>query len=183
MEIINGNRIFQLQPFLAKQPIPEITITSSCIRQNQQLQISYLLKGDLSQILLPAVKNNSGERKNELWQTTCFEFFLAIFNDPKYWEFNLSPTGDWNVYSFTNYRRGMREAATFPALSLETVGDSDRYQLSTKINLRSIISGQNLLDLAITTVIEDVNHHLSYWAIIHPGNQPDFHRRDSFIKL
>jgi hypothetical protein len=182
MEITDSNRIFQLQPFFAKQPLPEITITSSCIRQDRQLQISYLLKGNLSQIVLPAMKNNSRERQNQLWQTTCFEFFLAIFNDPKYWEFNLSPTGDWNVYSFTNYRRGMKEAS-ISALTIETVGDSSSYQLSTKIDMRSLILEQNPLDLAITTVIEDVNHNLSYWSIIHPGNQPDFHRRDSFINL
>jgi hypothetical protein len=182
MDIIDSDCIFQLQPFLAKQSIPKITITSSCIRQNQQLQISYLLKGDLSQIVLPTVNKNLKERKNELWQTTCFEFFIATFNAPKYWEFNFSPTGDWNVYSFTNYRRGMREAS-IPALIIETIRDSYSYQLSAEIDLQAIISGQNILELAITTVIEDVNHNLSYWAIIHPGNQPDFHRRDGFIKL
>lgn len=183
MEIINNNRFFQLQPFLAKQTVPKITITSSCIRQNQQLKITYLVKGDLSQIVLSDVSKNLGKRKHDLWQTTCFEFFFAIFNDPKYWEFNLSPTGDWNVYSFTNYRRGMKESATFLALPIETVRDSDSYQISTTINLKTIISGQVPLDLAVTTVIEDINNNLSYWAIIHPGNQPDFHRRDSFIKF
>lgn len=183
MEIINNNRVFQLQPFLAKQTVPKITITSSCIRQNQQLKITYIVKGDLSQIVLPDVRKNLRKRKHDLWQTTCFEFFLAIFNDPKYWEFNLSPTGDWNVYSFKNYRRGMREAVTFPALSIETVWDNNSYQISTAINLKTIISGQVPLDLAVTTVIEDIDHNLSYWAIIHPGNQPDFHRRDSFIKF
>ena len=178
------DRVFNLKPFCNNQSIPDIQITSTVSQQNQRLKIGYLIQGDLSQIALPK-SGNSVKRKHNLWQTTCFEFFLAIFHSPQYWEFNLAPTGDWNIYRFTNYRRGMIEARTFNELPLKRVTQKNNstYQLETEINLRTIISGDTPLEIAVTTVIEDTHHNISYWALIHPGTQPDFHRRDSFITL
>ena len=37
----------------------------------------------------------AGQRRDELWTTTCFEAFLALPDQPGYWEINLAPNGDW----------------------------------------------------------------------------------------
>ena len=55
-------------------------------------------------------------RRDRLWEETCFEFFLAVKNSPRYWEFNLSPAGHWNVYRFADYRQGMQEEPAFASL-------------------------------------------------------------------
>ena len=177
-----SDRLIELKPFYPNNSLPNLKIITNISRQNKQLKISYLLQGDLAQIILPPA-NNQVKRQNELWQTTCFEFFLAVFHSRQYWEFNLAPTGNWNIYHFTNYRRGMREATAFNALPFQIETNNSTYQLETTINLQSIIAGDTFLEIAIATVIEDVNHNLSYWALTHPGTQADFHRRDSFITI
>lgn len=177
-----SDRIIHLKPFLGNKSLPNIEIITTISRSNQQLKISYLLQGDLSKIILPAV-NNRVNRQDNLWQTTCFEFFLAVFNSPEYWEFNLAPTGDWNIYRFAKYRRGIRMETAFKDLPFQIMRNDSTYQTTSEISLKPIIAGNTPLELAVTTVIEDTNHNLSYWAIIHPGNQADFHRRDSFITI
>ena len=177
-----SDRLIPLQPFPSNNSLPDIKINTTISRQNTNLKLCYLLQGNLQQIILPEA-NNEVERKDNLWQTTCFEFFLAIFHSRQYWEFNLAPTGNWNVYYFANYRRGMKPAKTFESLPFTIKTNNSTYQLEIEINLRSIIAGNTFLELAVATVIEDVNHNLSYWAITHPGTQADFHRRDSFITI
>lgn len=177
-----GDRFIPLKPFPSNNSLPDIKIDTNISRQNTTLKLRYLLQGDLQQVILPTA-NNKVERKDNLWQTTCFEFFLAVFHSRQYWEFNLAPTGDWNVYYFTNYRRGIKPASSFNSLPFTTKTNNSTYQLEIEINLRSIIAGNTFLELAVATVIEDTNHNLSYWAITHPGTQADFHRRDSFITI
>ncbi|MEL6500167.1 MAG: hypothetical protein AAFQ23_02020 [Cyanobacteria bacterium J06623_1] len=53
-------------------------------------------------------------------------------------------------------------------------------QLSLQLDLDKIMTAEQSLDVGITTVIEDRAGKLSYWALSHPGTEPDFHRRDSF---
>ena len=177
-----SDRHIQLQPFPSNSSLPNIEIDTAISRQNTTLKLSYLLQGNLQQIILPAA-NSEVTRKDNLWQTTCFEFFIAVFHSRQYWEFNLAPTGDWNVYYFTNYRRGMNLSRSFDRLPFTTKTNNSTYQLEIAINLQSIIAGNTFLELAVATVIEDTNHNLSYWAITHPGTQADFHRRDSFITV
>ncbi len=177
------DRQFKLKPFSPTQAPSNLELNTRISQDQQQLKITYQLHGDLAQLLLPT-PTGQPQRKNDLWQTTCFEFFLAVFNAPEYWEFNLAPTGDWNVYSFYQYRRNMKEANNFSNLPLRILNhDSSRYELQTEINLHSIIAGNISLEIALTTVIADKNSNVSYWAINHPGSEADFHRRDGFILL
>ena len=37
------------------------------------------------------------------------------------------------------------------------------------------------LKLAVSAVIEEVDGQLSYWALTHPGERPDFHNPDGFV--
>ena len=180
---IMSDRQFQLQPFSSTQAPANLDLKARISQDQQQLKINYQLHGDLAQLLLPT-PTEQPHRKNDLWQTTCFEFFLAVFNAPEYWEFNLAPTGDWNAYRFRHYRRNMCEAANFKSLPLRILNrDSSSYEIQTEIELQSIISGNISLEISLTTVIADQNQNLSYWAINHPDSEPNFHRRDGFILL
>jgi hypothetical protein len=178
---------FSLIPFPDNCPHPEIEITGQIARFNQQLSITFQLTGEIENIAIASPDVNPS-RRNELWQTTCFEFFLGLKNSPKYWEFNLSPAGHWNIYRFDNYREGMAEELAFQSLPFLVKVQPDSLTLSLDLNLEAIISPTQALEASITTVIQSkINNLISeqdaitYWALTHVGQEADFHQRKSFI--
>ncbi len=56
-------------------------------------------------------------------------------NSTKYWEFNLSPAGDWNVYRFTDYRQGMEEETAISSLPFNLEMRSRIWQLDLKFDV------------------------------------------------
>jgi hypothetical protein len=178
-----SDRCFSLEPFPNSNFPPSIKITGKLDRINNQLAIEYLLSGKLTDIIIPKpVKLPI--RKHELWKETCLEFFLGVKNSSQYWEFNLSPSGDWNIYSFDNYRQGMKEEMTFNSLHFVVESQSNSWRLSLNLDLNKIISQEKCLEMGINTVIKSTDENISYWALTHPKSQADFHQRDGFaIKL
>ena len=178
---------FSLIPFPDNCPHPEIEITGQIEQFNQQLSITFLLTGEIEKIAIaPADPNPS--RQNELWQTTCFEFFLGLKDSPKYWEFNLSPAGHWNIYRFDDYREGMAEELAFQSLPFLVKIKPDSLTLSLSLDLETIISSTQALEVGITTVIQsNINdliseqNSITYWALTHVSKEADFHQRKSFI--
>ena len=169
---------FTLIPFTANTA-PEIEITGAIARQNNRLKITYRLAGT-SQLIIPEATDKP-TRQYDLWEHTCFEFFLRLKNSTKYWEFNLSSAGHWNVFRFPDYRQDIAEEMAFASLPFEVIQQADLLQLDLEVNLDKIIAGDRKLEVAITTVVEDKAGQLSYWALTHPGTEADFHHRDSFI--
>lgn len=171
---------FSLKPFPADVFIPDLEITAKITRNRHKLQIHYLLAGDLSAIaFVPPIATPT--RQHNLWKNTCFELFLGIKNSTKYWEFNLSPSGDWNAYRFTDYRQGMEEETAITSLPFEVEMRSRIWQLDLEFDLNTIILPEQDLDIGITTVIKTKKNQVTYWALTHPGKEADFHQRDSFI--
>ena len=177
---MKSDRKFTLKPFNLSESNSKINITGNIIRDNNKLNLKYLLQGDLSRIIIPSAVTVP-TRKDELWTTTCFEFFLGIKDSPKYWEFNLSPTSNWNVYRFTNYRQAMKKETAFTILPFNVRQETNSLNINLEINLDLIINLDTDLEIAISTVIEDRDRNIDYWALIHPDTQADFHHRDSFI--
>jgi hypothetical protein len=171
---------FSLQPFPSVNPLPNLKIVGEIARLDNRLILDYNLLGNLEEVAI-APASETPTRQHELWQETCFEFFLGIKNAPDYWEFNLSPAGDWNVYYFSNYRQGMGEQKAVTSLPFSVQMDSDVLSLSLNLNLAGIIPADQPWEVAISTVIKDNCHRLTYWALVHLGEEADFHRRDSFI--
>ncbi|AFY46361.1 hypothetical protein Nos7524_0447 [Nostoc sp. PCC 7524] len=178
-----NQQTFSLQPFPSGESLPDAIITGDISRDGNQLAINYQLTGDLGQVVIPPLANTP-TRQHELWQDTCFEFFLGINNSQRYWEFNLSPTGHWNIYRFDGYRQGMQEETAFSVFPFSVQNQSDSLMLSLSFNLDKIISPEQILEVAITTVVKQQNNHVTYWALTHKGLEADFHLRESFmIKL
>ena len=172
---------FSLIPF-ALYTAPAIEITGFIERQNNRLEIEYRLQR-LSQIVI-APNNSTPTRQHDLWEHTCFEFFLGLKNSTKYWEFNLSPVKHWNVYRFPNYRQDTTEEIAFDILPFQVLLKNDSLLLNLEVNLDRIITCKSDLEVGITTVVEDRERQLSYWALTHRAKEADFHHRDSFtIKL
>lgn len=174
------NQSFSLQPFSSTGQMLDIRIAGNIARNTNQLAIEYTLSGDIKKVAI-APPSETPSRKHELWRDTCFEFFLGIKNSPKYWEFNLSPTGDWNVYRFENYRQGMQEETVFSTLPFIIQQQADSLGLTLDLDLDKIIPQEQALEVAITTVIKQTDGEVTYWALTHQGAEADFHRRDSFI--
>src|SRR6266508_6926807 len=173
-------RSFSLIPFTAPN-IPSISITGKISLQNNIITLHYLLAGNIEEILLPT-KSIKPTRKDELWKITCFEFFLAIKDQPQYWEFNMSPSGDWNVYHMDAYRRiGFREETSIQRLPFDVQNEVGVFQLNALVDLPPILQPGQLLEFGITAVIQTMGGNETYWALSHPASIADFHLRESFI--
>ena len=173
-------KTFVLIPYLA-QKLPTLEITGTVTRLVNHLSIHYVVSGDIKNILLPT-PTDSPVRKHDLWRTTCFEFFIAIQDQPCYWEFNMSPSGNWNVYSMDAYRQvNMREEIAFIQLPFKFKKTNDEVTLDITIDLNPIIQLETDLEIGITAIIQTNDGNETYWALAHPGPHADFHLRNSFI--
>ena len=173
-----NQQYFHLQPFT---PIPslDLQIHGNISRDDNNLTINYVFQGDLEKIDIPTPADIP-TRKHELWKATCWEFFLGIKDNPRYWEFNLSPTGNWNVYRFDDYRQRRQEETAITSLPFTLHHPSDSLELTLELDLDRFIAPEQNLDVAITTVVKDIYGAITYWALKHSGEEADFHLRDSF---
>jgi hypothetical protein len=170
---------FSLKPFPGTWAGAPLEIGGSISRQGQTLALRSELRGGIEAVALP--EPEAPQRRWCLWEETCLEFFLGPQNSPRYWEFNLSPAGHWNVFTFEGYRQGIKEEPALAALPFAVRRQPGLWQLTLEVDLAGLIPARQALDAAITAVIKDREGGITYWALTHPGPQPDFHRRDSFI--
>lgn len=144
-----------------------------------ELLIEYRLKGSLDKIRFPDLTLVES-RLDELWKHTCLEAFFAESDDDNspYFEINCSPNGDWNAYAFSSYRQGMRPSESLRVKLVAREGH-DREAL-----FRVRVSGDDLKKahhLGITAVVEFADGSRSFFALAHPGAQPDFHLRKACL--
>lgn len=157
-----------------------LTLGGSLTRQGKGLAIHYVLAGCLEEVRIPAPASTP-TRCDGLWERTCFEFFLAVPGDQAYWEFNLSPSGHWNVYRLDGYRQGLTPEPSYPGLEITTRRAASTLHMDLACDLPPLAQPNQTLEVGICAVIEASNGLLSYWALAHPGPAPDFHRRDGFL--
>ncbi len=130
-------------------------------------------------VRVPAALSEPG-RGDELWCHTCVELFVASATTRDYREFNFAPSGAWAAYDFDDYRQ---RSATLPDLQAPVISCSTERMFIISVNLpaKSLPDWPvNTLCLGLTAVIESQDGTLSYWAIKHPGERPDFHHRAGF---
>jgi hypothetical protein len=167
---------FSLLPF--SPPGVPLAIQGEVSRAGDALHISYVLSGDLAGVIMPSPAT-SPSRRHHLWQTTCFELFLASEGGPGYWELNVSPGFDWNLYRFAAYREGMREEPTVAELPVTVEQSQDSLTLRVGLRMSTLVRGCG--PLGVSAVLKHARGDLSYWALRHVGSQPDFHHRDGFL--
>ena len=144
------------------------------------LELKFRLNGDTGGLVLPPPA--APLRTDGLWRHTCFEAFIAAPDSPGYWEFNFSPSSAWAAYHFTGYRAGMQPVAEMAAPAITVQSDAAEYIVAVTLDIGWLLrlrSG-SALRLGLTAVIEDRAQGLSYWALRHVAEKPDFHRADSF---
>ena len=166
-----------LQSFAEPRLISRVMVLAE--RQAGKLVLDFNLSGDLGSLEIPTVKAVP-ERMDNLWENTCFECFFAPAGKNEYWEVNFAPSGDWNYYSFVDYRQGMRTESVVESLSVHCGGAGDVLTVSTVVPLPSSIAAADI-EVGLCAVVKSKSGEVGYWALTHPAGQPDFHDRRSFV--
>ena len=169
---------FTLHPFHG-QDSHGLTIHGAIVRTNRAITISFLLQGNLGDIILPTSTERT--RCDNLWQSTCLEMFWAEEEAKNYWELNLAPNGGWNIYAFTDYRTGMRQEDRITEPLIETERTPERFSLTAELDIASLRAGHPSLRVGISAVLQHRDTRLSYWALAHPEAKPNFHAPQAFL--
>jgi len=116
---------------------------------------------------------------DELWQHTCCEAFVAPAGAKAYREFNFSPSGQWAVYDFSDYRQRL----TVPLPSFAPTIDCQTS--TTGLMLRAtlppgLLPEADAWQIGLTVVLETTTGDKSWWALAHTADHPDFHPLASF---
>ena len=146
----------------------DIQVQVSFNQNEYGLLFGWLVTGDLS---LVAWATQLGQPN--LWEQTCFEAFFQVMQAPAYYELNISPEKEWNLYQLSGYRSGRRLVSDVNvALHIE--------KTPAQFLLQAQFSGywpqvqQNSL-----TAILYLGDTPTHWAYTHSPTRPDFHAQFS----
>lgn len=165
-------------PGVLQDVVHELSVLVSRPDANQ-LTLNYRLSGDLDALQLPEPKDSV--RTDGLWRRSCFEAFIGHAGGPDYWEYNFSPSSAWAAYHFSTYREGMAPLLKGASPVVTPRIRTDSIEVSVQLDLSWHARAGVGLRLGLASVIEDKARVLSYWALKHPAEKPDFHHRDSFV--
>jgi len=163
---------FNLVPF-DPADAPTAKVSGWLTHSNGLLEVEFRLDDFHSAVIIPP-RAIEPQRRNNLWRETCFELFYAPDNEGPYHEINLTPAGHWNLYRFDGYRLGMREEKID---CLYCSFDASPGVLTARVMIdigRLGLDGRRLYTRPCAVILSR-GGTCSYWAIHHPGAQPDFH--------
>jgi hypothetical protein len=147
-----------------------------------ELQMTFRLDGDIGRIRVPPP--GVPRISTQLWRHTCFEAFIAVAGQLAYHEFNFAPSGEWAVYAFSGYRNGgpLANEMMRPQIAVRSTGS--RLELDSLVRLEglSAIHPRASLRVGLSAIVE-ASDGLSYWALRHRADKPDFHDADGFTLL
>ena len=147
-----------------------------------ELQMTFRLDGDIPRIRVSPP--GAPPFATELWRHTCFEAFIAVEGQPAYHEFNFAPSGEWAVYAFSGYRNGGPVASEVmrPHIAVRSTGSRLELDALVRLDRLSAVHPHASLHIGLSAVIE-ASDGLSYWALRHTADKPDFHNADGFALL
>lgn len=139
------------------------------------LQLVYAVAGNCAALRTPAAAARPGPADG-LWRHTCLEAFVAAEGDAAYREFNFSPSGQWAIYGFASERvRTSLDVDAAMQPSIRVHASTEQLTLTAHLPASALPPGRSVLTVALSAVIEEVNGQLSYWALQHSCERPDFH--------
>jgi hypothetical protein len=141
------------------------------------LALRYTISGDLARLRIPP--RSTRLDPDRLWAHTCCELFVAPAAGERYFEWNFSPTGQVARFAFSAYRSRSPTPPAPTAIVDPTVTLLEReLRLEARVPLPPDLG--TTARISLTAVLEDATGALSYWALRHPCDRPDFHHPDGF---
>ena len=166
--------VFTLQPFPGTSCPAVKSITVAAKRSGTNLDLAYILEGDIAALKVPAP--SAAVPAEKLWEHTCFELFFTELGEDLYHEYNFSPSTAWNHYQFSDYREPAEGAKVRPAIRTTKTATSLRVDVSVQL------ATDEEVDAALAAVIETNDGKLTYWALAHTNpDEPDFHDPQAFV--
>jgi hypothetical protein len=168
----------ELRPHESSLPIA-VTVRASLEVVRAEARLRFDVEGDLGALAIPP-PSRAPARRDRLWEHTCLEAFVGPADGAPYLEVNLSPSGDWAVWSFDGYREAMRPAEHVRSLPSLTSRD-ETLRLEASVPLPPSAGWHDTkLRAGLAAVLESRDGRFSYWACAHPSSQPDFHAREGW---
>ena len=160
-------------------PSPTVRGVSVCLSAaaDGAVRLHYRVDAVAGAVVIPSLRSSAF--KDGLWQHTCFELF-AQGADGAYREFNFSPSTEFAIYEFAQYRTAMTPVVTAQMPSIQPRQGGLSVDVELPFTLMAP-AGRLLNQIGIAAVIEDRDGTLSYWALRHSKGKPDFHHREGFI--
>ncbi|QIG52993.1 hypothetical protein G6N82_01375 [Altererythrobacter sp. BO-6] len=150
------------------RPGPITSVTASLRATPNGCQAEFRLHGDISAIKVPDTA--IPERRDFLWQTTCFEIFWQPDGGTWYREFNLSPSSKWACYDFDHFRLNSRDAPV-EAIAVASVHSAD--ELVLRADIMAVL--RDPAQVALNGIVEDLEGNIQFWALAFPHGKPEFH--------
>ena len=177
------NSSHALFPF--STPPSPFSLSVDCCLKSSELTLQFVLTGDITSLNLPSPCERP-TRIEGLYRHTCMEVFLK--RGKKYLEWNFSFSGDWCVFLFDDYRSKCHTQLPLDS-HLFTINhishSSGGATLKVSIPMKKLdFLGTKPTELGVSAILEHPKGILSYWALEHAEDKPDFHHPKSFkLKL
>ena len=147
----------------------------------QKIKLNFQVIGNRKAYVINSKLENEEkiERKDELWKSTCFELFIANSPSEEYYEINISPFGEWNIYHLNAYKVGFKEFREVSKPIIKMTKENYKYRLSFEIEFNQRIFNNEGLSFNLATIILDKNNLRHFYSIC-PRKTADFHNRISW---
>ena len=170
-----------LLPYFTTPSPPSQVEVSLTGRENGLCRIVYRIThqplGPAQTLSLPAHCGVS-RFADQLWQDTCCEAFVATPGNTAYREFNFSPSGQWAIYDFTDYRQGMRRHQANHPPQINCQPTAEGFLLT--VDVEQDLFGPPPWQIGLSCILKYTDGSIDYRALTHPNDKPDFHHRASF---
>jgi hypothetical protein len=133
--------------------------------------IWFCIGAPASRFVIPEPSDEEPQRKEDLWETTCFEAFLRVPGVKDYREWNFAPSGDWAAFDFKSHRDGRTDGDVAPPY-IRVEDNFTWWAMGATI----AVDAKGVWELGLSVILEEKDGTKSYWALAHPpGDKPDFH--------
>jgi hypothetical protein len=175
-------------PAVALQPHPastwqtalsvQVTLAVVASEAGPGLLLSYQLQGPASELAclhIPAAETPGPA--DGLWQSTCFELFVARQEHEAYREFNFSPSGRWACYAFSRERERTPADARPRAPEMPSAEWLPSPAPAQMVWVPAVLLPERPWHMGLSAVLAHRDGRLAYLALLHPKDRPDFHDR------
>jgi hypothetical protein len=144
-------------------------VTADVVCDEAKVLLTFRMAGSIDHLRVPPPA--ASERTDELWRTTCLDWFVANPSGAGYAEYNLSPSGHWAAYSFDDYRHGMRNAVLERPPLITVTKDATRLTVTADLAWQ----GSDAQTFGCAAVLEHLDGRRAFHALAHSSGAPDFH--------